>query len=127
VTEQVEIDVSELKAGLRVIRRRRWYLWLVILIYLPLMMTALRYTASIRGAAVAFFAWFVLLFVIALVAAVARCPRCGNYFHMHGMTLLPLRKCLHCQLHLKADKRVASPGKKLDPPRPETAPANPLE
>jgi hypothetical protein len=30
----------------------------------------------------------------------SKCPRCGNYFHLHGMTLLVLRKCLHCQLHI---------------------------
>jgi hypothetical protein len=34
----------------------------------------------------------------------SKCPRCGNYFHLHGMTLLILRKCLHCQLHINADK-----------------------
>ena len=32
-----------------------------------------------------------------------RCPRCGNYFHVNGMMLLYLRRCLHCQLHINAD------------------------
>jgi hypothetical protein len=95
----------ELGPGLRLIRRRRWYLWAVILIYLPLMWTTLQFTAVFNATALAFAVWFVFLLVIALLAAVARCPRCGNYFHVNGMTFLCLRKCLHCQLHLTADRQ----------------------
>lgn len=91
--------------GLKIIRRRRWYLWGLITIYLPLMLPLLDRGASLRVLTTVFLFWFVAVFSIALYAAVARCPRCGNYFHMHGMTLLYLRKCLHCHLHLTADKR----------------------
>jgi hypothetical protein len=52
-----------------------------------------------------FVAWLISLIVSATYAAAAKCPGCGNYFHMHGMTLLFLRKCLHCQLHISADKK----------------------
>ncbi|MFA7535245.1 MAG: hypothetical protein WCY68_04080 [Desulfuromonadales bacterium] len=91
--------------GLRLIRRRRWYLWTVILVYVPMMWVTLRITSSFNGAGAVFAVWFIVLLVVALVAAVARCPRCGNYFHMNGMTFLCLRCCLHCQLHINADKR----------------------
>lgn len=52
----------------------------------------------------AFLTWLALLMVTALWAAVCRCPRCGNYFHVNGMTMLFLRRCLHCQLHINADR-----------------------
>jgi hypothetical protein len=96
-----EIDVAALRSGLQLVRRRRWYFWTIILAYLPLMGVAMRY----KTVAFAFISWFVVMFAIALYGALARCPRCGNYFHMHGMTLLFLRKCLHCQLHVTEDKR----------------------
>lgn len=99
------IDNATLRSGLKIVRRRRWYLWLIILAYLPLMGVAMKKLPSFKAVGVAFLAWFVVMFALALLAAVARCPRCGNYFHLHGMTLLYFRKCLHCQLHLTADKR----------------------
>lgn len=95
----------ELGPGLRIIRRRRWYLWGVIFIYLPLMWITLQFTSAFNPTALVFGVWFILLLVIALFAAVARCPQCGNYFHVNGMTFLCLRKCLHCQLHLTADRQ----------------------
>ncbi len=94
-----------LAPGLRLIRRRRWYLWAVILVYVPMMWVALRLTTSFYGTGAVFGLWFVALLIVAMVAAVARCPRCGNYFHMNGMTFLCLRRCLHCQLHLTEDRR----------------------
>lgn len=101
-------DPTALALGLKRIRRRRWYLWSVILIYLPLMWTTLRLSSSFNSAATVFAGWFVLLLVTAMVAATARCPSCGNYFHVHGMTFLCLRQCLHCQLHVCHDKRDKS-------------------
>lgn len=100
------IDKAALAKGLKVVRRRRWYLWLIILAYMPLMMVAMKKLPSIKAVSGVFIFWFIVMFAIALFAAVARCPRCGNYFHVNGMTLLYLRKCLHCQLHLTADKRL---------------------
>jgi hypothetical protein len=102
----VDVDVAKLSQGLKVIRRRRWYLWLVILVYLPLMGMTLKITKSIGGAVPVFGLWFAALMGFGLFAAYARCPRCGNYFHVHGMTLLFLRQCLHCQLHISTDKKL---------------------
>ncbi len=99
-------DPAEFGPGLRIVRRRRWYLWVVILVYVPAMWLTLKVSPTYHTVEIVFAAWFVILFAVATYSALARCPRCGNYFHMHGMTLLYLRKCLHCQLHVCADKRA---------------------
>lgn len=98
------VDKRALQSGLKKIRRRRWCLWSIILLYIPMMYIAMKTLPSFTAVMYIFFIWFILMFSIALVAAVARCPKCGNYFHLHGMTLLYLRRCLHCQLHVCADK-----------------------
>ena len=103
--DEVLPETVLLGPGLRAIRRKRWYLWVIILLYLPLMSAAMKVLPSFTSVMYVFGIWFLVMFVIALVAAVVRCPRCGNYFHLHGMTLLYLRKCLHCQLHLCEDKK----------------------
>ena len=101
----MSLDSTDFGPGLRRIRKRRLFVWGIIIVYLPAMWTTLRLTESFKAAATVFLVWLFLLCVVVTMAAVARCPRCGNYFHMHGMTLLLLRKCLHCQLHVNADKK----------------------
>lgn len=96
---------DELTKGLALIRRRRWYLWGAILIYLPVLKLTLTLSPSLRITLCVVGLWLLLSFTLAFFAALARCPRCGHYFHMHGPTLLFMRKCLHCQLHLCADRR----------------------
>jgi hypothetical protein len=95
---------AELATGLALIRRRRWYLWGGILIYLPALKLTMMLTPSTKVILGVVGLWLLLSFSLAFFAALARCPRCGNYFHMHGPTLLFMRKCLHCQLHLCADR-----------------------
>ncbi|UFS69842.1 hypothetical protein LPW11_18375 [Geomonas sp. RF6] len=103
--------VEDWGPGLQKVRKRRLLLWILIAVYMPLMWIAQRLTHSFWDALPVFWVWFALLIVIMTYSALARCPRCGNYFHMNGMSLLYLRKCLHCQLHVCADK----PGKKTSP------------
>ena len=105
LADKQPFDSTDLGPGLKKIRKRRRYLWVVILIYMPAMYTTLRFTQSYKSTAVVFVIWVILLLIFATWAACARCPRCGNYFHMHGMTLLYLRKCLHCQLHINAGRK----------------------
>ena len=90
---------------LKKIRRRRWFLWLTILIYLPAMMVALRSPAGWHMAVKVFIAWIILLCIVAWFVATIRCPDCGNYFHTNGPTFFPARRCLHCRLHINADKK----------------------
>ena len=101
-SEYQAIDNATLRKGLKTVRRRRWCLWTIILVYMPLMGMAMSYKAVSE----AFIVWFVVTFAIGFYTAAVRCPRCGNYFHMNGTSLLYLRKCLHCQLHVIADKRL---------------------
>jgi hypothetical protein len=96
---------AELINGLVLIRRRRWYLWGALLIYLPALKLTMLLSPSTKVTLSVVGLWLLLSFALAFYAALARCPRCNNYFHMHGPTLLFLRKCLHCQLHLCADRQ----------------------
>ncbi|MBU5637214.1 hypothetical protein KOM00_10765 [Geomonas sp. Red69] len=102
-TEAAEIDPAEIARGLAVVRKRRWCLWIVLIVYLPTMYVTQKITHSFNGSMPVFFVWFAVLLGAMFYSATARCPRCRNYFHMHGMALLYLRKCLHCQLPLNAD------------------------
>lgn len=105
MTEPAPVDPAQLAAGLRIIRRRRWFLWSLIIVYVPAVWTSLTLTRSDRATAVVFGVWLVLLIIAVCFVTSARCPRCGNLFHMHGFTPLYLRKCLHCQLHISADRK----------------------
>jgi hypothetical protein len=98
-------DPDLLAAGLAKVRKRRWVLWSVLIVYLPAMMAAQEMTGSFNGALPFFFGWCVILSAATAISATARCPRCGKYFHVHGIVLLYFRRCLHCQLHVTADKK----------------------
>jgi len=103
--EKKNEDFSKYASGLSRLRRRRWFFWVVILIYLPSIWLSLRITNSDRQTAKVFVVWLVLVFVSCLFAAAGKCPRCGNLFHVNGLTPLFLRRCLHCGLHITADKK----------------------
>ncbi|OGU06737.1 MAG: hypothetical protein A2075_19395 [Geobacteraceae bacterium GWC2_58_44] len=103
--DEVE-DISLLSPGLAKIRKRRWLLWSVLIVYLPTMWITQKITHSFNDSLPVFFIWFLVLIAVMGISAVVKCPRCKNYFHVNGMTLLYLRNCLHCQLHLSADKKA---------------------
>ncbi len=100
-------DFSRYAAGLRVLRRRRWLLGGLILIYVPAIWLALRLGQSDRVAGMVFAVWILLVIVAVCYTAFAKCPRCGNFFHMNGFIPLYLRNCLHCGLHVSADKKTS--------------------
>ncbi len=94
-----------LHQGLARIRRRRWFLWTLIILYLPAMMAAMRAPNAEQMIITAFSIWLVLLIIAVALLALARCPQCGECFHMNGYSFRPVRKCFHCGLPLTADKR----------------------
>jgi heme A synthase len=98
------IDPALFASAMGLIRRRRKYFFVTIVAYMPAMWLTNEISPAFRSMAFTFCAWVVILFVTGILSAVVRCPRCGQYFHMHGMSLLYLRRCLHCQLHVNADK-----------------------
>lgn len=105
--ETPEIDPLELKEGLKKIRQRRWILWLTIAVYIPAMMVSLQSPGGWNTVVKVFIVWLVLLCIAVGLAVVVRCPNCGNCFHTHGPTFFPFRRCVHCSLHISADKKRA--------------------
>jgi len=103
--EPEERDPQELRAGLKKIRRRRWFFWIMIMIYLPAMLVALQSPQSGQAVVTVFVVWILLLIVAVTLMALVRCPRCGNCFHMNGFLFRPVRKCYHCGTHISADKK----------------------
>lgn len=87
-------------AKLVVLRRRRWFLWTLILIYIPGTIVTLKFVSSMEQACIFFAVWFVLLIVATVLLATSRCPRCGNNFHMRNSSLSFLSKCRHCSFHI---------------------------
>lgn len=88
------------KAALASLKLRRRLFFAVVILYMPFMGVVNRLFPGLRNMVVAFGIWFLLLFVTAVYSALARCPSCGKSFHLNGMSLLYLRRCLHCQMHI---------------------------
>ncbi len=105
MSDNTPVDPREYRTGLKKIRKRRLALWLVIAVYLPAMMVALDSPDYQTWVTIVFVTWIVLLIIVVVFACLVRCPRCGECFHTHGPTFLPFRRCLHCALHVNADKR----------------------
>ena len=105
MTEEIDIDPDILRLGLTKIRKRRWILWATILIYVPGLIIALEVEASGSSLGKLFAIWIILLCVVVGLATVVKCPGCGNTYHTNGPTFLPVRRCVHCGLHLNADKK----------------------
>lgn len=103
--QQAEVQDPEVyRVRFADLRRRRWMFFGTVGIYIP-MIWGVKQVAPDRMFT-AFGIWAAVMVVIMMYSALAVCPRCGNYFHMHGMTLLYLRKCLHCQLHMREGQRL---------------------
>ncbi|WP_236021898.1 hypothetical protein [Geomesophilobacter sediminis] len=111
------VDMAALKAGLARVRARRRYLWALVIVYLPTMWLTQRITGSFEQSLPVFGIWVVLLIVAVVFVASVKCPRCGNPFHVNGMTMLVLRRCLHCQLHVTADRSAAVATESVPPPQ----------
>jgi hypothetical protein len=99
-------DFTAYSQGLGSIRRRRWFLWLTIIMYIPSIWVSLQLTHSDRTTFMVFVIWFAVTAYASGYAAIARCPRCKNYFHLKGVLSLYLRRCMHCDLHLNSDRKV---------------------
>ena len=97
---------EDMVRGIRSIRRKRWFLLGLILVYIPAIWASLEITGSDRDTAVVFVVWICLVIVAVVVAAYAVCPACGNYFHMKGFVPLWFGRCVHCGQRLKQKKQV---------------------
>jgi len=108
LSQEKIMDPQVLHRGLAKVRSSRWILWATILIYMPGMMLGLYLQASGSTMGKLFAGWVGLLCIAVGLATVVVCPRCGNTFHTNGPTFLPVRRCVHCGLHLCADKTPGS-------------------
>ena len=95
------VDQETYEKILRQTRRRRKYFFCTVLVYIPALLVTYKISPTNRAMGTVFCIWVGILIVVTFLAAVSKSPRCGNYIHVNGMTLLILRKCLHCQLHIK--------------------------
>jgi hypothetical protein len=81
-------------------KRRRAFFFGTLCVYIPSVLITYQISPTNRAMGTLFCIWVVVLIRATFLVALCKCPRCGNYFHLHGMTLLVLRRCLHCQLHI---------------------------
>lgn len=91
-------------AMLAAVRRRRWYVWSLILGYLPATAIILKLSQSTKATGIFFLVWFISLIVAMALLAAAKCPRCGNSFHMANSTLSFFARCRHCGIHVSGDE-----------------------
>jgi hypothetical protein len=105
MTENLEDSTLEFRSGLKKVRQRRWLLWVTILVYVPAMMVSLQSAGGWDTVVKVFIAWIILLCFAVGLAVLVRCPDCGNCYHTHGPTFFPFRRCVHCGLHILADKK----------------------
>ena len=101
--DESPVDPVAYRAILTQTRRRRLSFFITVLVYIPALWITYQISPTNRAMGTLFGIWVVVLIIVTFRVAVSRCPRCGNYFHVHGLTLLILRKCLHCQLHIRSD------------------------
>ena len=109
MADHAQIDPAVISQGLARVRKTRWILWLTILIYIPGLVVALQMKLSGGTMSTLFGCWVLVLCVAVGLATVVKCPRCRQPFHTNGPTFLPVRKCVHCGLHVTADKVSATP------------------
>ena len=103
-------DPSNIGSELGRIRASRMCLWLVGLSYVPMMFMTSRWTHSDTALGGVFVIWIVFLCRAVLQVAFAICPRCGNYFHIKNFfPSYLMRRCVHCGLHINADKNSVKP------------------
>jgi uncharacterized membrane protein YdjX (TVP38/TMEM64 family) len=100
VEQDDHVDPASYGASLTTIRRRRWFVWTTMLLYLPGTAIILELTDSWGTIGIFFSIWAVLLIVAVSLLAGAKCPRCGNSFHMANSTLSFFARCRHCGLHV---------------------------
>ena len=102
---QMDKKVSrvELEYGLRSLRRKRMFLWVMIGIYLPMIWIVIDISGSDKITGIYFGFWLVFVTIAANVTAFARCPSCKNLFHMNGVFPMYFRNCLHCGLHISGE------------------------
>ncbi|WP_282753845.1 hypothetical protein [Desulfuromonas thiophila] len=90
--------VSQLAA----LRKKRLILWSVFISYLPAISLALILAEGQAAAITVGILWLLAAGGAGVGVSFSRCPRCGQFFHMRGLTTSWSRRCQHCRLHLNS-------------------------
>lgn len=98
-----ETESQDLPARLAGIRNRRMFLWLVFASYIPAIWFALKIGGDTLAAVVAIL-WLSMSATGGVLVSFAICPRCGNRFHMKGISTSWGSRCVHCKLSLSEGK-----------------------
>ncbi|MDD2367143.1 MAG: hypothetical protein PHN84_13355 [Desulfuromonadaceae bacterium] len=102
--ENISAEQLKYDSVMKKTRSRRKLFFATILLYIPALIVTHQVSPTNSAMGTLFAGWVALLIISTFILAHTRCPGCGNYFHLHGLTLLVLRKCLHCQLHISTDR-----------------------
>ena len=95
-----EFTPQEFYGRLAGIRLRRKFLWSVFFSYIPVIWIALKIGGDGLAIGVGIF-WLILASVGGVMVSFSLCPRCGNRFHMKGLSTSWGSQCVHCKLSLK--------------------------
>ncbi len=93
----------DLPARLAAIRTRRRFLWTVFATYIPVIWFALKIGGD-NLALVVGILWLVMASAGGILVSFALCPRCGDRFHMKGISTSWGGRCVHCKLSLSKEK-----------------------
>ncbi|HJV35261.1 hypothetical protein [Geomonas sp.] len=85
------------------VRRRRWFFWGLVVVYMPAIATALHFTESMQVAGILFLSWAILLIIAVCLVATAKCPACANNFYMRNGSLSFSARCRHCGLVVRGE------------------------
>lgn len=91
---------ASIHRGLKEIRRRRTIMWVVFILYLPVMVAAM-FVFDESVIPYAAWSWMAALAVCATRVSFSKCPRCNKLFHTTMIWGDPwTRRCLHCRQSL---------------------------
>ncbi len=96
------------KEGLQKLRKMRTLVWVIGLGIIPWgVLTAFISVYFNCENLIHLFTFYILIAsIISFINLCIKCPRCGKYFHIgkYYFTNTLSRRCLHCDLHIAADK-----------------------
>src|SRR5947208_2908718 len=101
--EEAERATDREKKGLLEIRRKRSWMWILFLSYLPAVYVFSLFTQAENAIVVFAASWMAVFIAAAIRAGFSCCPRCHKYFYMNMRIFFAnawARRCLNCGLRL---------------------------
>lgn len=99
---------NKIKKALARIRIKLIIVFVMVLLYIPVGMVILEFEVFNDQDYYAYYSlfWFLITFIIWTSYCFSRCPQCGKFFFFKILGWPLARECVHCGLHIKADKGV---------------------